>query len=184
MPTFPNLSYVCPIPWGSMRGDEKERYCSKCSRTVVNLSLLTEDQRIALLAAARPGELCVAYFRRLSGEGISAETPLTRSESRALMQFGVTALALGAVALSASRAPAIAQTSLAAQQSIATVAAQTRDQVVDRSRQLVDRIKDRFGPKKKPDPLLTITLGRIACLPSPAPSTPIAVPPSASPPSP
>jgi hypothetical protein len=164
-----------------MRGDEKERYCSKCSRTVVNLSLLTETQRTTLLATARPGELCVAYFRRLSGEGISAETLLTRSESRALAQFRVTALALGAVALTASNAPAIGRTTLQAQQSITTVVTHARNQLVDDSRQLIERLKERFGEKKKPQPLLSFTLGMIACPPSPPPAPTGPVPPPATP---
>src|SRR3954471_2717301 len=103
MSTFPTLSFACPIPWAEMRGDERERFCSKCARTVVNLSLLTEEQRRVLLADARPGKLCVAYYRRLSGEFVSAETPLAKSESRAVVQFGLTALSAAALAVVAQQ---------------------------------------------------------------------------------
>ena len=101
MKTFPALSFTCPVPWADMQGSEKERFCNKCSRSVVNISLMTEEARAALLAAAKPGELCVAYYKRLNGECVSAENPLKPSELSRLRQYGVAAISAGALALAA-----------------------------------------------------------------------------------
>lgn len=99
MSTFPQLSFVCPQPWANMAGDEKARFCTQCSRHIVNLSALTAEQRLALFKTTRPEDLCVAYYRRLSGEFVTAEKPLRDSES--LKQFGLAVLSAGALALAA-----------------------------------------------------------------------------------
>lgn len=70
MSTFPRLAFVCPMPWSAMVGDERSRFCSACRKSVTNLSVLSEDERKAVLAAARPGELCVAYQRGLEGKPV------------------------------------------------------------------------------------------------------------------
>jgi hypothetical protein len=99
MSSFPKLAFMCPVPWTKMAGDEKERFCSRCSKTVVNLSTMTEPERQTLLAKSRPEDLCVAYYRRLKGGVVSAENPLGASEYRGLKQFGVAALSSAALSI-------------------------------------------------------------------------------------
>lgn len=174
MPTFPKLSYVCPIPWDSMRGDERERYCAKCARHVVNLSTLTEAQRAALLAQSKPEELCVAYYRRMSGQFVSAETPLSGTDSRAVIQYGIAAVTIGAAALAAAYIPAESATRV--EQSVASQVDSAQRELAANTRQIVDKISERFSGKKKEQPV-TMFVGMIACPPPPA-ATP---PPSSSP---
>jgi hypothetical protein len=88
-----------------MRGDERSRFCDTCRYTVVNLSAMTAEERRATLAAARAsGErLCVTYFRRLNGEFVTPESPLSAAEKRSVLSMRMAAgLSVGAFALAAS----------------------------------------------------------------------------------
>ena len=176
MPTFPALSFVCPIPWNEMRGDERERFCAKCSRTVVNLSLLSEEQRVAVLAVAQrhPGGLCVAYYRRLNGEFVSAEAPLAPAESRRAVQFGVTALTAAALAVVAHQAPAIAPVLDGASSAAATSYVAVRDEAIAKAKATMAEVGRFFGGKDDPPVLI---MGMMVCPPPP----PVAPAPGAAP---
>ena len=182
MPSFPRLSYVCPIDWNNMRGDERERFCAKCQRTVTNLSLLTEAQREALLAQERanPGSVCVAYYQRLSGEFVTPEKPLTRSEGRRVVQIGGTVAMAAGLTLAANQAPVIAHTMDGAHKAATTSYQKYCQLAATRGRELVEQVKDYFGIAPKPPATVTLIAGMMVCPPaSPAPASP---PPSASPP--
>jgi len=99
--SFPKLSYACPIPWSSLRGDERAKFCAQCGRTITNLSELDEKARLALLANAGGEKICITYYRRLSGEFVTPESPLTPEERAGIKQLGVAALSAGALALAA-----------------------------------------------------------------------------------
>ncbi len=167
MSSFPPLSYVCPIRWDEMHGDERERYCSRCHRTVVNLSLLTATERADLLALTPPDQLCVSYYRRLNGEFVSAEQPLTPAESRSTVQLGVAALSLGALVLAAEclpdAGPVLRQTGTELQAKIE----RTRDEIIDDAQHLLAKVTGR-PPPGPPSPAATLILGMIIC-PPPAP---------------
>ena len=49
----------CPVPWDSMAGDDKSRYCSHCKLHVHNLSALREDEAQRLVCESA-GRLCIA----------------------------------------------------------------------------------------------------------------------------
>ena len=53
-------TFFCPKLWEDMTGDEAERFCSKCQKTVHNIASLTLDQRIALLQSPK-GTVCGRY---------------------------------------------------------------------------------------------------------------------------
>ena len=84
-----------------MRGDEQKKFCEKCGRHVTNLSEMSAAAREALLATAGEERLCVTYYRRLSGEFVTPEAPLTNEERKRVKQVGLAALSLGALALAA-----------------------------------------------------------------------------------
>lgn len=147
-----------------MHGDERERFCAKCSRTVVNLSQLTTAERRTLLAETDPRDLCVAYYQRLSGEYVTAERPLTAPESRRVVQLGVTAFALGAAATALHYASPMSEPILRAQSDIAARIADVRNQVAERTTELIDQVGEQFG-RKKP---VSLVLGMICPPPSPA----------------
>ena len=49
MEPLPKLSFVCPMPWQDMTGDERRKFCTQCGHNVQNLSLLAHEERLALL---------------------------------------------------------------------------------------------------------------------------------------
>lgn len=107
MDTNPKLSFVCPMKWDEMRGDERERFCEKCQRSVINISRMTKAQRTALLETAKTGRVCVAY-----SEKIRAATPVASAGRRGkfaatiALGFGAAAALVAAVVADIQRGPA------------------------------------------------------------------------------
>jgi hypothetical protein len=81
MPTYTNpLEHVrvaapCPADWGRMVGDERVRYCDRCSLHVYNLSGMTRREAEALVTNAE-GRLCVRYYRRSDGTVLTRNCPV------------------------------------------------------------------------------------------------------------
>jgi len=82
-----------------MNGSERQKFCDRCGHHVANLSLLSAEERAALLARARDQSVCGSYFVRLSGELVTPERPLSFAESRSLRQFGIATLSAAALAV-------------------------------------------------------------------------------------
>lgn len=99
--SFPQLSYVCPIRWDELRGDERERFCERCGHRVANLSAIDAAGRAALLTRIGRERVCASFYLRLSGEYVTPEKPLTSEERSKIRQLGVAALSAGALALAA-----------------------------------------------------------------------------------
>ncbi|MFT3869078.1 MAG: hypothetical protein QM715_11520 [Nibricoccus sp.] len=89
----PQLSFVCPIPWDSMKGAAKARYCETCQRNIPNLSLISRAEREVVLAKLGTEEVCAAFYRRLSGELVTAEELKMAGLKSTFRQLGVGALA-------------------------------------------------------------------------------------------
>jgi hypothetical protein len=130
MTAFPKLSYVCPIRWNELRGDEREKFCTQCGHRVNNLSAISQVEREALLAKAGTERLCVSFYRRLSGEYVTAESPLTSEERSNIRQLGVAALSAGALALAAGCVSVPTQPARAASKETKRVATASADQTV------------------------------------------------------
>lgn len=52
--------FFCPKLWEDMTGNETERFCGKCGKTVHNIESLSLDQRLALLHSPK-GSICGRY---------------------------------------------------------------------------------------------------------------------------
>ncbi|MGH8018586.1 MAG: hypothetical protein ACREIA_09885 [Opitutaceae bacterium] len=89
----PRLSFVCPIAWDRLSGEETAKYCDVCRRTVPNLSLMDTRERQALLESARTESVCAAFYTHLSGELVTPERPLLRPERVKVRQLGAAAAA-------------------------------------------------------------------------------------------
>ena len=65
----------CEEAWGEMRGDERVRFCQRCSLNVYNLSAMTrrEAERVVLGAE---GRLCVRFYRRRDGTMLTQNCPV------------------------------------------------------------------------------------------------------------
>lgn len=64
----------CPADWDRMVGDERARYCDRCSLHVYNLSGMTRRAAEALITNAE-GRLCVRYYARPDGTIITQNCP-------------------------------------------------------------------------------------------------------------
>jgi hypothetical protein len=84
----------CEADWDEMRGDERVRFCSRCSLNVYNLSAMTrrEAERVVLGAE---GRLCVRFYRRRDGTMLTQNCPtgLTKLKRRVSRVASATAAA-------------------------------------------------------------------------------------------
>lgn len=87
MPTYTDpLEHVkvaapCPADWERMVGDERMRYCDRCSLHVYNLSGMTRREAEALVASSE-GRLCVRFYRRPDGTILTRNCPVGLSALR------------------------------------------------------------------------------------------------------
>lgn len=62
----------CSVPWDSMRGDDRVRFCRQCDKHVYHLSNMTRPEAERLVAE-HEGELCVQFYRRRDGTVVTAD---------------------------------------------------------------------------------------------------------------
>ena len=122
MNTPPKLAFACPMPWTTMTGTERWKYCTQCGHHVTNLSLLSAAERAALLERARTERICGSYFMRLSGEMVTPEAPLSSCERKGVKQLGVAVLSAAAMALASGCISATAPKDIPVAPQVATVA--------------------------------------------------------------
>lgn len=77
----------CEEDWDGMRGDERVRFCQRCSLNVYNLSAMTRREAERLVVSSE-GLLCVRFYRRKDGTILTQNCPtglikLKRRVSRA-----------------------------------------------------------------------------------------------------
>jgi hypothetical protein len=78
------LDQPCQIPWETMQGDDRVRFCTQCNLHVHNLSVMTEAEATDLLTS-RPGRTCVAFLPQPNGSPtFQAEPASTSSGGRSL----------------------------------------------------------------------------------------------------
>jgi hypothetical protein len=65
------IASPCPAKWGSMRGDDRVRFCDSCSKHAYNVSDLTADEAVTLIQKS-DGQSCVRLFRRNDGTVLTA----------------------------------------------------------------------------------------------------------------
>jgi hypothetical protein len=65
----------CSADWEQMVGDERLRFCGKCSLHVYNLSSMTRNEAESLIAR-HEGKLCVRYYQRSDGSVITQNCPV------------------------------------------------------------------------------------------------------------
>ena len=75
-----------------MVGDARQRHCSRCNKTVTNLSGLTESEARTLLSHPN-GPPCVRYFVRRDGSVLTEDCPVGRPKRIALRVLQSTCIA-------------------------------------------------------------------------------------------
>ncbi|MCW5821849.1 MAG: dienelactone hydrolase family protein [Cyanobacteria bacterium TGS_CYA1] len=69
------LSYHCPVDWNSMDGNERERFCKQCSKTVFNISDLSRKQANEYLQQRSNEPHCVKFYLRSDGTITTDDCP-------------------------------------------------------------------------------------------------------------
>jgi len=62
----------CDVPWDTMSGDSRVRFCGQCRQNVYNIEALARAE-VVRLVAAREGRLCVRFHRRPDGTVVTAD---------------------------------------------------------------------------------------------------------------
>jgi hypothetical protein len=68
---------ACPVPWDSMYGDDRTRFCDRCSQNVHDVSELTRAEALRLVAAG-PQVPCLRMYRRPDGRVMTADCATRR----------------------------------------------------------------------------------------------------------
>jgi ankyrin repeat protein len=64
----------CDADWDSMIGSDQVRFCEHCNLHVTNLSNITRQEAIRLVARSQ-GRLCVRFFKRADGSVLTKQLP-------------------------------------------------------------------------------------------------------------
>lgn len=65
----------CSVAWESMQGDARSRFCATCRLNVYDLSSLTREEAVELVAR-KEGRLCVRFYRRADGTVLTRDCPV------------------------------------------------------------------------------------------------------------
>lgn len=64
----------CEVPWASMQGNDRVRFCGQCSKNVYNISAMSEEQAMKLLIDSE-GKVCISMLKRADGTIVSDNCP-------------------------------------------------------------------------------------------------------------
>jgi hypothetical protein len=70
------IAAPCEADWDEMRGDERVRFCQRCSLNVYNLSAMTRREAERLVTRTEGARLCVRFYRRKDGTMLTRSCPV------------------------------------------------------------------------------------------------------------
>jgi hypothetical protein len=114
----------CEENWDEMRGDDRVRFCARCSQNVYNLSAMTRGEAERLVVG-NEGRICVRFYRRKDGTILTRNCPAGLIKLRRRVSRVATATAAAAISFLAGVgvAPTTEQAAAAAADAV-TVAAE------------------------------------------------------------
>ena len=71
------IPIACPVSWDAMRGDDRTRFCDKCSQNVHDVSELTRAEAIDLVTLGEKVP-CLRIYRRHDGRVMTADCTTKR----------------------------------------------------------------------------------------------------------
>jgi hypothetical protein len=74
------IPITCPVPWDSMRGDHRTRFCSQCKQNVHDVSELTRAEAVQLVTAGDQLP-CLRLYRRQDGRVMTADCTTNRERA-------------------------------------------------------------------------------------------------------
>ncbi len=66
------IANPCQVPWETMAGDERVRFCERCRLPVYNLSAMPRREAEEFLRQ-REGRTCLRLFRRADGTAVTCD---------------------------------------------------------------------------------------------------------------
>lgn len=66
------LAFPCNVPWESMQGNDRTRFCDQCRQNVFNLSDMTRAEAESFLEKT-VGTECIQFYKRSDGTVITAD---------------------------------------------------------------------------------------------------------------
>lgn len=88
----------CAEDWDEMRGDERVRFCQRCSLNVYNLSAMSRREAERLVLGAE-GRLCVRFYRRRDGTILTQNCPTGLAKLKRRVSRAASATAAAAISL-------------------------------------------------------------------------------------
>ncbi len=101
MPTEPleeigtlRIASPCTAAWDQMVGDERTRFCARCTKNVYNLQGMTAAEVRQLLKVPRGAQPpCIRFYTRRDGTVLTADCPVGLARIKREMQYKAAALA-------------------------------------------------------------------------------------------
>jgi hypothetical protein len=154
------IASPCHARWEDMKGDDRSRFCSRCSKHVYNFSTMSADE-VAELVRAKEGNLCGRFYRRKDGTMLTANCPVgARSYSRRLQLLVGTAVGMIFTSLGL------------AEWSRWEIGSRPPNPFVLKCDNALWKVKGWMGLNPKPTNPGPMVMGRICIVPSPGPSQP------------
>lgn len=97
------VAFRCPMSWEKMVGDERERFCGQCQKSVTDLSQMTAQEVESYVAEHGPrGSACVRIWRDSNGNLITKGCGSPVAQGQRVAQKAVTVgIAAGSLAAAA-----------------------------------------------------------------------------------
>jgi hypothetical protein len=73
------IASPCEVPWISMRGDERVRFCGTCKKNVYNVAGMSRDEAEALIGEST--QLCLRLMKRADGTVITSDCAPARAQA-------------------------------------------------------------------------------------------------------
>lgn len=70
------IAAPCAVPWETMEGDERVRFCNQCQLNVFNISAMSEKEAVSTIRTASGGRLCLRFYRRQDGTILTENCPV------------------------------------------------------------------------------------------------------------
>lgn len=97
------VAFRCPMNWDEMAGGGSERFCSRCQKSVVDLSEMTTEEAEGFIRENGPrGSACVRLLRDSQGKLVTQGCGSTQENAKAsLRKVAVGAAVAGSLSLAA-----------------------------------------------------------------------------------
>lgn len=76
------IASPCDVPWASMTGDDKVRFCDQCKLNVYNVVSMSRDEAEALIREREGGRVCLRLYLRRDGTIITKDCPVGLAAAR------------------------------------------------------------------------------------------------------